>query len=146
MRAGLAWAEQAYVKASNTAPYNADIWAGGDRFGWSVALSADGNMLAVGAPKECSDAAGINNNQANRSFCDSDAVCTFTRTGATWAQQAYVKASNTGQLDLFGHSVALSADGNTLAVGASGESSAATGIGGNRLDNSRPDSGAVYLY
>jgi hypothetical protein len=146
VRAGLAWAEQAYVKASNTAPYNTDIGAGGDRFGWSVALSADGNMLAVGALAECSDAAGIDNNQANRSFCGSGAVYTFTRTGATWVQQAYVKASNTGQRDAFGNSVALSADGNTLAVGARGESSATTGIGGNRLDNSRPDSGAVYLY
>jgi hypothetical protein len=40
------------------------------------------------------------------------------RDGASaWSQQAYVKASNTGEDDLFGHSVALSGDGNTLAWG-----------------------------
>jgi hypothetical protein len=49
----------------------------------------------------------------------------FTRSGATWTQQAYVKASNTDAGDQFGISVALSGDGNTLAVGASLEASAA---------------------
>src|SRR5689334_4144524 len=61
-------------------------------------------------------------------------------------QQAYVKASNTGAGDRFGTSVALSADGNTLAVGAFDESSNATGINGNQADNSAPGAGAVYVY
>ncbi len=34
----------------------------------------------------------------------------FVRTNNTWSQQAYVKASNTGANDLFGRSIALSAD------------------------------------
>jgi hypothetical protein len=42
----------------------------------------------------------------------------------------YVKASNTGGGDLFGGSVAVSGDGNTLTVGAYSEDSNATGIGG----------------
>jgi hypothetical protein len=42
--------------------------------------------------------------------------------------------------------VALSGDGNTLAVGANGEDSNATGIGGDQVDNSAPFAGAVYLY
>ncbi|MCS7101160.1 MAG: hypothetical protein NZL99_05610 [Burkholderiaceae bacterium] len=58
----------------------------------------------------------------------------------------YFKASNTGAGDVFGASVALSADGNTLAVGAPYEESNATGIGGNQNDNSAADSGAVYLF
>ena len=41
---------------------------------------------------------------------------------------------------------ALSSDGSTLAVGVSGESSAATGINGNQADDSRFGAGAVYLY
>ena len=45
---------------------------------------------------------------------------------------AYVKASNTGANDDFGTSVALSNDGNTLAVGAYGEGSNATGVGGSQ--------------
>jgi hypothetical protein len=64
--------------------------------------------------------------------------------GAVFAQQAYVKASNTGANDAFGISVALS--GNTLAVGARGEYSAATGVNGNQLDNSEPNAGAVYVF
>ena len=67
------------------------------------------------------------------------------RTGAAWSQQAYVKASNTGADDYFGSSVALSANGSTLAVGAVGEASAATGIGGDQTDNTAAghDSGSA---
>ncbi len=62
---------------------------------------------------------------------DSGAVYVFTRDGAgVWSQQAYIKASNTDVGDRFGWSVALS--GDTLAVGASGEDSAATGIDGDQ--------------
>ena len=39
-----------------------------------------------------------------------------TESAPLWAQEAYVKASNSGYGDLFGYSVAL--DGDTLAVGA----------------------------
>jgi hypothetical protein len=42
--------------------------------------------------------------------------------------------------------VALSADGNTLAVGALYEDSNATGIGGDQTNNSASNAGAVYLY
>ncbi|MDH3767284.1 MAG: Ig-like domain-containing protein, partial [Gammaproteobacteria bacterium] len=67
---------------------------------------------------------------------------TITRqSAAAFAQSAYIKASNTGASDRFGFSdnftpTALSADGNTLAVGASEEGSAATGINGNQGDDS----------
>jgi hypothetical protein len=70
----------------------------------------------------------------------------FTRSGTTWSQQAYVKASNTDAGDEFGSSVAFSADSSTLAVGALGEASAATGIGGNQAGNSASRAGAVYVY
>ena len=73
------------------------------------------------------------------------AVYVFIHSSGTWQQQAYIKASNTGT-DRFGGEVALSADGNTLAVGASGEASAARGINGNENDNSMESAGAVYLY
>jgi len=42
--------------------------------------------------------------------------------------------------------VALSADGTTLAVGAPGEASNATGIDGDQTNNSARGSGAVYVY
>ena len=57
----------------------------------------------------------------------------------------YVKASNTGANDVFGTSVVLSSDGNTLAVGALGEDSSTTGIGStpNELASR---AGAVYVF
>jgi trimeric autotransporter adhesin len=137
-RSGTTWVQQAYLKASNTGV--------GDDFGWSVALSGDGSTLAVGAFNEDSAATGIGGIQADDSMTNAGAVYVFTRTGATWRQQAYVKASNTGLSDFFGWSVALSGDGSTLAVGAYGEASATTGIDGNQLDNSTPAAGAVYVF
>ena len=70
----------------------------------------------------------------------------FSRTGTTWTQEAYVKASNTEGGDFFGYSVVLSSDGTQLAVSAYGEDSSATGVGGNQADNSAVDNGAVYVY
>jgi ABC-type Fe2+-enterobactin transport system substrate-binding protein len=134
VRTGTTWTQQAYVKASNT--------GAGDVFGASVALSGD--TLAVGAPGEASAATGVNGNQADNTAFRAGAVYVFVRTGTTWTQQAYVKASNTGASDSFGTSVALS--GDTLAVGATGEDSAATGVNGNQADNAAPDAGAIYVF
>ena len=133
-RSGTTWAQQAYVKASNTRP--------GALFGVAVALSGD--TLAVGSYNESSNATGINGNQADTSSASAGAVYVFTRSGAAWSQQAYVKASNTRAVASFGSSVALS--GDTLAVGSSNESSGATGIDGNQLDTSGPGAGAVYVF
>lgn len=70
----------------------------------------------------------------------------FKYTGATWGQEAYVKASNTQANDSFGFSVALSADGSTLAVGAYAEASNAIGVGGTQTNNSAANAGAVYVF
>jgi hypothetical protein len=59
------------------------------------------------------------------------------------AQQAYLKASNTGGDDFFGSSVAVS--GDTIVVGAFSEDSSATGINGDEADNSYLEAGAAYL-
>jgi hypothetical protein len=127
-----------YVKASTT---EADRF-----FGRAIALSADSNTLAVGAHLESSEAVGIGGDQANSMASNSGAVFVFNRDGGSWSQLAYVKASNTGVEDEFGFAVALSADGNTLAVGATDEGSDAVGINGDQADNTAPDSGAVYVY
>jgi hypothetical protein len=137
-RSGGAWSQEAYIKASNTDAV--------DYFGVRVALSGDGSTLAVGAYLEDSKATGIAGDQADNSANGSGAVYLFTRSGGAWSQEAYIKASNTGTNDYFGWSVALSGDGSTLAVGAYGEASNATGIGGNQADNSAIESGAVYVY
>ena len=133
-RSGRTWSQQAYLKASNT---DAD-----DNFGYSVSLSGD--TLAVGASYEDSNATGVNGSQSDNSARDSGAVYVFTRSGRTWSQQAYLKASNTGAGDWFGDSVSLS--GDTLAVGAVVEDSSATGVNGSQSDNSASGSGAVYIF
>jgi predicted enzyme related to lactoylglutathione lyase len=138
------WTQQAYVKASNT---NAN-----DTFGKSLSLSSDGNTLAVGAWREGSNATGINGDEDDNSLSSemppvgAGAVYVFSRSDIDWTQQAYVKASNPGLYDWFGSSVSLSSDGNTLAVGAQGEGSNATGIGGDEDDNSAQYAGAVYVF
>jgi hypothetical protein len=71
---------------------------------------------------------------------------TITPTG-TWLPKsiAYIKASNTGKDNRFGYAIALSADGNTLAVSATEEDSAAKGVNGVSKDRAEL-SGAVYVY
>ena len=64
----------------------------------------------------------------------------------SWSQQAYIKVSNSELEDYIGSVVRLSADGNTLAIGAPSEDSNAAGVNGNQSDNSAGRSGAVYLY
>jgi hypothetical protein len=135
-RSAGAWIQQAYVKASNA--------GAGDTFGSSVALSSDGNTLAVGAPAEASSSTGINSTP-NELAAQAGAAYVYARNAGTWLEQAYVKASNTGATDLFGISVALSGDGNTLAVGAFGEASSTTGIN-TTPDELAPFAGAAYVY
>jgi hypothetical protein len=140
-RSGSRWTEQAYIKASNP--------GSDDQFGFGVALSGDGNTLVVSAPYEDSSATGVNGNQEDNSVENSGAVYVFSRTGSTWSQQSYIKASNTGEKDegdQFGYSISVSDDGNTLAVGAIGEDSAAAGINGNQKDDSAGGAGAAYVF
>jgi hypothetical protein len=138
----------AYLKASN-AEADDHFGCGGvldGHSGWGVAISADGNTLAVGAPHENGGAKGINGDQKDNSVYGAGAVYVFARSGSGWTQQAYVKPSNPQMGAEFGHVVVLSADGNTLAVSAFGESSKATGINGNQEDHSIPQAGAAYVF
>ena len=127
-----------YLKSSNT---QINDW-----FGDVLDLSADGNTLAVGAPREDSNATGINGTQTDNTLADSGAVYVFTKTNNVWQQEAYIKASNTDAGDHFGSSVSLSGDGKTLAVGAEKESSNATSIDGDGTNDLAANSGAVYVF
>src|SRR4030095_9700214 len=106
-----------------------------------VALSADGSTLAVGAYQED----GNGTDPANNAAVDAGAVYVFSRTGIAWGVPVYLKASIPDADDRFGVCVALSADGDMLAVGANREGSSATGIGGNQVDYNAAESGAGYL-
>jgi trimeric autotransporter adhesin len=132
MRDDGAWTQQAYVKASHTAR--------GDTFGSALALLDD--TLVVSARREDSCATGVDGDQTNTGCAQAGAVYVFSRAGATWRQESYLKASNTGANDAFGSSVALTM--NTLAVGAINEASCAMGLGGDPDGNGCRE--AVYLY
>jgi hypothetical protein len=109
---------QAYLKADTPT----------EQGGYSLAasLSADGNTLAISASNTSTGGA----------------VFLYTRSGTTWAQQAVLNAANTERGDELGSSVSLSADGNTLAVGAQGDASANAAGTGNDL----PSAGAVHVF
>lgn len=139
VRNGSSWSAPVYIKADNIGTDNIS-----DNFGTAIALSADGNTLAVGAPYEDSSTTGVGST-ANESAFYSGAVYVYARSGAAWMGPVYVKASNPEQNDYFGVAVALSADGNTLAVGADGEDSSTTGIN-SAPDNSALSAGAAYVY
>lgn len=127
-------AQQAYLKASNS--------GFGDRFGLSVAVS--GNTVVVGAVAESSAADGVGGDETDDSATSAGAAYVFVRNGASWTQQAYLKASNSDAYDWFGRSVAIS--GDTIVVGADGEDGGATGVNGDGADNGAADSGAAYVF
>ena len=141
-RSGAAWTLQSYLKASNA--------ENGDSLGVMVSISDDGNTIAGGILDEDCVSTGVNPSNA----CDNDvrtdtsvgAAVVFVRQGTQWAQQAFIKASNTGKEDWFGSRLQISGDGNTLAVAAQLEDSAAQGINGKQDDDSAQEAGAVYFF
>jgi len=134
VRNGTVWSQQAYLKPSNTYLN----W----QFGTTVAL--DGNTIVVGAPAEGNSATGVNGNQNLGDASISGAAYVFVRIGTNWAQQAYLKASNTDSGDIFGNAVAVQAD--TIVVGAREELSLATGVNSDQADNTGLHCGAGYVF
>ncbi len=133
-RAGTAWTQQAYLKASNPMVLG--------QFGMAVAVSGD--RLVVGAPTEAGGGTGVNGGTGEAPRMNSGAAYAFLRIGGVWSQEAYIKASNTEAFDEFGHALAL--EGSVLAVTARLEDSAAVGVGGDQADNNALSAGAVYLF
>jgi hypothetical protein len=133
-RSGSTWSQEAYLKASNT--------AGTNYFGIDIAIDAD--TIVIGAHGEDSDSTGVNGDDTNSGANNSGAAYVFKRSGTTWTQEAYLKASNAEADDNFGVGVAVS--GDTIVVGSRYESSSATGVNGDDTDNSSSDSGAAYVF
>jgi len=109
VRNGSTWSEQARLTASNAE--HADL------FGGSVAISDE--TVVVGARREASSATSVNGDQFDNNGVEAGAAYVFVRTGTTWSQQAYLKASSTSANDLLGWSVAIS--GDTVIVTAPGD-------------------------
>ena len=104
VRQGNTWTQQAYLKAGNNRPGNADDPHGvvGDLFGWGVAIS--GNTVVVGAPHE--DSWGLADNDWNN---NNGAAYVFVRSGNAWSQQAMLKATDEPLAEM-GRAVAISGD------------------------------------
>lgn len=113
-----AYRSPTYVKADST--------IGGMHFG--QALAASGDTLVIGAPDEPSGGA----------------VYVFVKRAGVWSQRALLRASNPRADARFGASVSI--EGDTLVVGAPGESSSATGINGDQSSTAAPGAGAVYVF
>jgi hypothetical protein len=94
-RSGSTWIEQAKLTSGESVEEG--------HFGHNVALSGDGDTAAISAPTFDQG---------------SGAVWIFTRSGSTWTEQA--KLTGVGELDVghFGAGLALSSDGDTVAIGA----------------------------
>jgi FG-GAP repeat len=104
--------------------------AEGGEFGFSIALSAEGNTALIAAP--------IEEEEKNRGAGERGSVYAFTRSGESWSQQGS-KIIPTGEIGegQFGESVALSSDGNTALVGAPWDNNA-HGFG--------PGTGAAWFF
>ena len=116
-----------------------------------ISVSFDGKTVAVGRSTEGNSQQGLQGYQGIQPQLEnSGAVWVYTRGDGTWLNEVYVKASNTSTHDRFGHSVSLSANGDTLAVGAYVESGSSTGFNGDQTEldggGEAGGSGAVYLY
>lgn len=124
VREGDAWSQLAYLKA--------DTLRSGDQFGQRVAIAGD--TIAVGAPSETT----VDEERVGGT------VYIFSRDGDRWSQQASLQATNARRDDGFGGGLGLS--GDTLAVGAVGDSSDATRIDGDATNTRAVASGAVHVF
>jgi len=88
---------------AQTGQLSAGDGAAGDFFGWSVAMSADGTAAVIGTP--------------NRAMYRGTAYL-FSRGETSWSQSAALSVSDGRANDRFGNSVAISADGGVVIVGA----------------------------
>ena len=94
---------------SNHTKVGPDIFGDGtnERFGYSVSISADGTIVAVGAPYNMGTSQSMNKGVTR----------VYKYNGTTWSQLGSDISGN-GTVEYNGASVSLSADGTTVAVGA----------------------------
>lgn len=109
-----------------------------------IALGADGFSQSIALVEGINAAINIVVTAEDGTTVKTYSLTATRQIAASFASQAYLKASNTESMDRFGFDVAVF--GDTLAVGAPYEQSSATGIDGGQADNSEDRSGAVYVF
>ncbi|MEW8406338.1 MAG: FG-GAP repeat protein [Candidatus Thiodiazotropha taylori] len=140
-RSGTQWSEQTCISIDAN-PDNTIV----EELFDSVDISGDGNTLVVGVTSDPSASRVIYGDESDTSAPFAGSAYVFVRSGNSWTQQAYLKASNADANDRFGATVSISRDGNYIAVGAGKEASNAVGINGNQNNNSASNAGAVYIF
>lgn len=115
-RSGTTWTQEAILNASDK--------AASDFFGYTVAMDMNAIRVFVGAP------------QANpNSIADAGKVYVYTRSGTSWTQEAILTATVKTAGDKFGCSIATSAYGDTIVIGANSYN-----------DVGATDCGAAYVF
>jgi hypothetical protein len=146
-RNGDKWSQEAYIKTVNS---DSSDRLGNNDNGSYQTISIEKDTLAISSINEGSNQTTITNGttaSSNNSLSFAGAVYVYKRTNSSWQQEAYLKASNTGDSDLFGCSVSIS--GDTIAVGARNEdSNYTTVVNGTSFvtNDSTSNSGAVYVF
>jgi hypothetical protein len=82
--------------------------ANGDQSGYSVSLSPDGNVVAIGSPY----------NDGSGNTIDSGQVRVYAWSGSAWVRRGAVDTDGKAINDNMGYSVSLSVDGTVMAIGA----------------------------
>ena len=139
---GTAWVEEAAIETP------AGVDSGYSTWGTALAFDRGGTALAIGDYFGNAGGSGVSDTIQTTGITGG-AVFLYARTSSTtnrWGFRKQVKAPNPDYGDKFGLRIAFCGTSVALAIGAIGESSGATGVDGNQLDNRVLSSGAVYLY
>ena len=130
-RSGGAWSQQADIRAKER--------ESGDSIGCWVAISDDGNTIAAGAPTKTAHPRHQRREERRRDRSAGRFVRRRLRVHAQrddLDEQAYSKPPTPARTTGSASASRISGDGNTLAVGAPNEDSAAQGINGKQDDES----------
>jgi len=134
VREGKQWSEQA--------SFGPETGKFGDFFGSSISISGD--QILIGSMGDASNATGVNDDGKNQEAPRSGTAILFSRDVGTWTQTAYITAGIVDPRDEFGSSVTIS--GDTIVIGARGESSGARQVNGDATNNGAANAGAAYVF
>ena len=113
---GIGWTGEQRIDDPRITPSISDRF--GDRFGWSVDISNDGNYAILGS---------FNSSGPGEAYM-------YGLSGGSWTSIQSMTASDGGNTDRFGFSVSITKDGKYIAIGSINED---TGVSND---------GAVYIY
>jgi hypothetical protein len=128
------WGQEKVIDA--TVPRDADYFGGWVGF-------ASPNTLLISASGDASASHGLNADPTQGLLVQSGAFYFFGLEDDHWVRTSFVKADQPGTNDWLGQHAAIS--GDTIAVSAANENSAASGVNGMQ-SGSAPGSGAVYVF